>query len=63
MVNLLAAGAMEMAGGRDFRHVTYKSLNDIHLNTIFIQVTDQKGRAINYGWEKTMVILLHIRLK
>ena len=63
MVNLLAAVPMETAGGRDFRQVTYKSLNRTHLDTISIQVTDQKGRAINYAWEKTMVILLHIRPK
>ena len=42
MVNLLAAVAMERAGGRHFRQVNYKSLNKTHFDTISIQVTDQK---------------------
>ena len=63
MVNLLAAVTMETAGGRDFHQVTYKPLNKSLIDSISIKVTDQKGRSINYGWEKTMVVLLHIRPK
>lgn len=63
MVNLLEALSMENSGGRDFHQITYKPLNKSLIDTISIKVLDQRGRDVNYGWDKTMVVLLHIRPK
>lgn len=63
MVNLLSAVTMESTGGRDFNQIVYKPLNKKYIDSISIKVADQRGRSIHFGWEKTMVLLLHIRPK
>ena len=62
-VNVLEVITMESSGGRDLHRTAYKPLNKCLLDVIAIKVTDQSGRIIHFGKEKSMTVLLHIRSK
>ncbi len=54
---------MESAGGKDFHQTVYKSLSKTIIDSIAIQLTDQIGRAIHFGRDKSITLLLHITQK
>ena len=62
-VNVLEVITMEGSGGRGFHQTAYKPLDKSFLDVIAIKVTDQSGRIVHFGKEKSMTVLLHIRPK
>ena len=62
-VNLLEVISMEASGGKDFHQIAYKTLSKSIIDSIAIKLTDQVGRPIYFGRDKSITVLLHIKQK